>query len=134
MLAPFVATSALPEQVRYCFRFQINGTSDPDFIMPAGAVKDITRSSAGVFVVKLNDGQRPAGLVGLVGSVLEATQAHDLMVKGSVAGYDATTGFLTITVVGADGTTAAEDPADNDWVYVEATFQRRSVYATAGSI
>jgi hypothetical protein len=65
---------------------------------------------------------------------MEATQAHDLICKFSVGGYSASAGTLTFTVVGADGTTAAEDPPDNDWVYVEATFCRRSNLCPSGSI
>lgn len=122
-----------PEQVTIKFRFQINGTSDPDNVVPAlSGVTEVTRTSAGLFVVTF--AEKWPVFIGATGSVLEATQAHDLIVKTSVAGYVPSTGLLTLTVVGADGSTAAEDPPDNDWVYVEATFCRRSGLAPSGAI
>lgn len=125
MRAPFNEVVTSPELVVVKFRFQINGTSDPDFVVPGSqGVTEVTRTSAGLFVVTL--AEKYPTFVGAVGTVLEATQAHDLICKFSVAGYVASTGKLTFTVVGADGSSAAEDPADNDWVYVEATFGRRS--------
>lgn len=134
MLAPYLSQAGMPDQVHLCFRFQINGTSAPDNCFPAGAVKSVGRTSAGLFTVVMNDGFRPAAMTGLVGGVLEATQAHDLLVKSSVAGYAASTGVLTVTVVGADGSTSAEDPVDNDWVYLDVCFQTRTSTAAVGAI
>lgn len=126
------ALTGSPELVKLSFRFQIDGTNDPDNVRPAGIVTDITRTSDGLFAITF--AEKYPVFIGLVGSVLEATPAHDLIVKSSVAAYSSTTGILSVTVVGADGSTAAEDPADNDWVYVEATFCRNSTLAPSGSI
>jgi hypothetical protein len=124
-LAPYLAQTTSPELVRICFRFQINGTSDPDALYPGyQGVTDVSRSGAGVFVVTF--AEKWSAMVGFTGTVLEATPAHDLIVKAALAGYDASAGTLTLTVVGADGSTAAEDPVDNDWVYVECVFARRN--------
>jgi len=133
MLAPYMLMSAYPEIVFLPFRFQINGTSDPDNCVPGGAVLDVVRTGAGVFTI--NFAEKYPIFIGLVGTVLEATPAHDLIVKAAVGNYTASTGVLTgVTVVGADGTTAAEDPIDNDWVYVIAAFSRRSVLNTSAAL
>lgn len=122
-----------PNQVTCKFRFQINGTSDPDNVVPGNTcVTEVTRTSAGLFVITF--AEKFPVFLGAVGAVLESTQAHDLICKFSVGGYDASTGLLTMTVVGADGSTAAEDPADNDWVYIEATFCRNSTQAPSAAI
>ena len=122
-----------PELVKVCFRFQINGTSDPDNILPAACmVSNVTRTSAGLFSITFIE-KFPV-CIGFTGSVLESTQAHDLIVKSSAGAYSATTGITTVTVVGADGSTAAEDPADNDWVYCEFLFCRRNDLAPSGAL
>ncbi len=131
-LAPYMMMSAGPEVVAVVFRFQVGATggAEPDFQVPAGAVSNVTRDgSAGVYSVTLRE-KYPVFL-GMVGSVLEATPAHDLIVKTGVAKYTASTGVLELTVVGADGTTAAEDVIENDWVFVVAYFMRVQTLAYA---
>jgi hypothetical protein len=127
---------AFGEVVAVPFRFQVAaaGGAEPDFQVPAGAVSVVTRDgSAGLYSVTFRE-KYPIFL-GVVGTVLEATPAHDLIVKTSVASYSATTGVLTLTVVGADGTTAAEDVIDNDWVFVVAYFIRRTTaFGATGAI
>lgn len=134
-LAPYMLMSAGPEVVAVVFRFQVAaaGGAEPDFQVPAGSVSNVTRDgSAGLYSITFKE-KYPVFL-GVLGSVLEATPAHDLIVKASVASYSATTGVLQLTVVGADGTTAAEDVIDNDWVFVVAFFGRRTALATSGAI
>lgn len=132
-LAPYLAQTTSPELVRVCFRFQINGTSDPDALFPsAQGVTNVVRDSAGVFTITFAE-KWPA-LLGCVGMVMEATPAHDLIVKADLADYSSTNGTLAVTVVGADGSSAAEDPPDNDWVYLECTFCRRNNLQASGSI
>lgn len=133
-LAPYVAQCTERDLVTKKFRFQINGTSDPDFQCPAGAVKDVVRNGVGVFTVYLPNGFRPLTMLGLVGEVLEATPAHDLKVKADLADFSASAGTFQITIVGTDGSTAAEDPVDNDWVYLEVTFAFREKAGTVGSV
>lgn len=139
-LAPFLMMASGPEVVAVVFRFQVGATggAEPDFQVPAGAVSNVTRDgSAGVYTITFNE-KYPVFL-GMVGSVHEATPAHDLFPKADVADYDADAGTLAITVVGMDGATAAEDVIENDWVFIVAYFMRVKALAysrsgTAGPI
>ncbi len=128
--------SGSPELVTLKFRFQVaaTGGAEPDFIVPASCgVSDVTRDgSAGLYTITFDE-KFPVFL-GLVGTVLEATPAHDFIVKADIADYDAAAGTLIITVVGVDGGTAAEDVIENDWVYLEVTFCRRSAMAPSGAL
>ncbi len=128
--------SGSPELVTLKFRFQAGAAAgaEPDFIVPAYCgVSGVTRDgSAGLYTISFIE-KYPV-FIGLVGTVLEATPAHDLIVKADVADYDATAGTLIITIVGVDGGTAAEDVIENDWVYLEVTFCRRNGLAPVGAI
>lgn len=125
------------EQVKVSFRFQHASGTDPDALVPYNAgVSNVTRSGAGVFLVTL-DNIYPVyiGHMGSVGGDSGATLG--LIVQGGHPDdYNATTGVLTVRVVDTytDATPAAADPADDDWVYVEATFCRRSNMAPSGAI
>lgn len=138
MLGPYVPTVAAPEQHTVKFRFRINGTSDPDSIVPSKmGITDIVRTGAGVFDITF-DTAYPV-FVGLLGNVMGiegGSVVNDQLVKcDPTSDYVSSTGVLTITVVGAlDTAAAAEDPADNSWVYVEATFCRRSTLSPQDSI
>lgn len=125
-----------PEQVTLKFRFQVQAggaDNDPDVILPHKCgVTDVTNEAVGQY--RITFAEKFPVFIGMVGSVLEATPTHDLIVKCDVADYNATNGTLDVYVVGADGTTAAEEPADNDWVYCEVTFCRRSELAPSGAI
>lgn len=125
-----------PEQVTLKFRFQVGATggAEPDAIVPANCgVSDVTRDgSAGVYTITFDE-KFPV-FIGCLGHVMEATPAHDLIVKADVADYDASAGTLIITVVGVDGGTAAEDVIENDWVYMECTFCRKSNLCPSGAI
>lgn len=128
--------SGSPELVTLKFRFQVGATggAEPDFIVPAACgVSGVTRDgSAGVYTITFIE-KFPV-FIGCLGHVMEATPAHDLIVKADVADYDASAGTLAITVVGVDGGTAAEDVIENDWVYMEVTFCRRNGLAPTGAI
>ena len=135
-LAPYMLMSAGPEVVAVVFRFQVGaaGGAEPDFQVPAGAVSNVTRDgSAGLYTITFRE-KYPVFL-GMVGSVLEATPAHDLFPKADIADYDAAAGTLQITVVGADGATAAEDVIENDWVFLTVYFMRVKTlaYSAAGT-
>lgn len=127
--APYLSQTAAPDQTTLRFRFQINGTTHPDFVMPGGLVKDITRGAAGVFAIQLPDGVRPPVFTGLVGMVMGDSGATlGLIVQCELADYVVATGVLTVRTVDTytDATPAAADPVDNDWVYINATFQTRT--------
>ncbi len=141
MLGPYIAMTEGAEQVKLCFRFQVNGTSDPDFLYPANmsaVVTDVTRAgAAGVFAVQLGVGHRWPGFVGGGGYVLgDDGVSLGLAVQTSVADYVPSTGVLTLRTVDpyTDATPAAVDPTDNDWVYVELCFQRREMFNTSVAI
>jgi hypothetical protein len=125
-----------PELVTMKFRFQVGATggAEPDAIVPASCgVSDVIRNAtAGQYEITFEE-KFPV-FIGLVGTVLEAEETHDLIVKAGVGDYVASTGVLTVQVVGADGSTADEDVVENDWVYLEVTFCRKSTLAPSGSI
>ncbi len=127
MRAGYNGTITSPEIERVVFRFLINGTSDPDSLLPGfQGVTDVARTGVGVFTVQFET-KYPV-LIGVTGNVLgpdSGSAVNDQLVKTTGNGYNATTGVLTLTVVDS-GTAAAADPADNSWVYVEAVFGRRS--------
>src|SRR5690348_3352983 len=136
-LAPYVMMSESPELVKLCFRFQINGTSDPDACVPAGAVLDVDRTAAGTFEIELPANKRPPTFIGATGSVMgDDGVSLGLIVQAAVDGYVAATGKLTVRTVDTytDATPAAADPTDNDWVYIEATFCVRTSLSPSAAI
>lgn len=138
MRAPYMETVTSPELVVVKFRFQINGTSDPDAILPKyQGVTEITRTSAGVFAITFAE-KFPVflGMVGNVMSVTAGQVSYGLIVQTTPGSYSATTGILTVHVVDpyADATPAAVDPTDDNWVYLQCTFCRRNGLVPSGSI
>jgi len=128
-----------PEQVTLKFRFQVQapGANDPDFQLPAGAVSDVVRSATGTYAITLKQGERWPAFLGLNGTVMTASGVGlGAIVQAAVADYVPSTGVLTVRVVDpyTDTTPAPIDPADNDWVYVEATFIRRTSMSSAGPV
>lgn len=126
-----------PELITLKARIQSAGaaTNAPDFQVPAGTFASATLASTGLYTVTLRE-KYPI-FVGGTGSVMTAIAGvgtADLQVVFDVAGYDATTGVLTFSVVGADGGTAVEDVPDNDWIYLELTFCRRSTLCPTGAL
>lgn len=127
-----------PELVTINFRFQINGTSDPDAVVPGNAlVTNVTRTSAGVFAVTF--GEIFPVFIGANGAVMSVTAgeaSYGLIVQTTPGSYSTTTGILTVHVVDpyTDATPAAADPTDNNWVYVSATFCRKSTMAPSAAV
>jgi hypothetical protein len=124
-----------PELETVKFRFQINGTSDPDFALPKLGITDVVRSGAGVFAVTF-DRKYPT-MVGLTGNVMgDDGVSLGLAVQAAVTDYVAATGVLTVRTVDpyTDATPAAADPTDNDWVYLEVTFSRTTALVVVSAI
>lgn len=120
-LPPFPFLTVGPERVQVDFRFQINGTSDPDNVVAtAGLIDDITRDSIGVFTVTLSKYFRFTDLI-----TCHASVAGDLTDDAKYVSWDPDTGALVLNTVLQDGTQAVDDPADDSWVHVTAVFCRR---------
>lgn len=121
-LAPYPLLTSGPEQVELKFRFQINGTSNPDNVVgSAGLVEDITRNDTGEFTVTIHPSYRYQNLV-----VCHASVQADLDVDAKYVSWTPSTGALVIHTVAYDDAPAAGDPADDSWVHVTATLCRRS--------
>ncbi len=133
-LAPYLVGSTVPELVAIPLRFQINGTSDPDFVLPAGVVSDVSRTDVGDFTITFQVNHRYPVLLGVHGAVMEATPENDLIVKCDIADYDSSAGTLALSIVGADGTPVDEEPVDDDWIFVVCYFLRRTTLGAAGAI
>lgn len=124
MLAPYIAQVGNPAQLTLKFRFQVNGTSDPDALLPGGCVTDVVRLDVGSFEIAF--AQKYPVFVGGDAKVLPATATSNLRCTIDVADYSPTTGKLIVNVVGptaaGDTTAVAAEPVDDDWVYCEVTF------------
>ena len=136
-LAPYLQMVQAPELITIKARIQSAGAAAtaPDFQVPAGTFAVATLASTGLYTVTLRE-KYPVfvGGQGTVMTAIAGVGTADLQVVFDVAGYNATTGVLTFSVVGADGGTAIEDVPDNDWIYLELTFCRRSGLAPTGAL
>lgn len=136
-LAPYVPASFTPEVVETHFRFQINGSSDPDVAFPSGQIVNVVRQAAGDFDVELPKHMRYENFLGLTGTVQgDSGNSLGLVVQNEIADWDADTGVLTVYTVDtySDTSPAAADPTDDDWVYVRAVFLRRNTLAKTEAI
>lgn len=136
-LAPHFALVQAPELVTVKFRIQSAGaaTNAPDFQVPAGSVSAATHASTGVYTVTMRE--KYPTFIGGVGTVMTADTASaggDATIHMAVGDYDSSTGVLTFRVVSADGSSAVEAVADNEWIYLELTFCRNSTLAQSGAV
>ncbi len=124
-----------PDTVTLRFRLQYASGAAADFQVPAGAIASNTRTSTGLYTMTLNEWYPVfIGGFGHVMTTDTASAGGDAIVHIAPADYDSTTGVLTYRVTSADGSSAVEDVADNDWVYFELTFARRSNGAPTGAL
>lgn len=133
-LAPYLLMTKSPEQVLEAFRFQINTTNNPDFLMPSQqGVLDVVRVSAGLFDIFF--ATKYPELISCTGAVqVAAVGAGTVGALFTVVSYTPATGVLRVRIVDQDGAPAAADPADNDWVHVQAVFCRRNKLCQVGAI
>ncbi len=127
--------SQAPELVTLRFRLQYTSGDEADFQVPAGSIASNTHTSTGLYTLTLNE-MYPV-FIGGFGHVMTtdtASAGGDAIVHIAPADYVATTGVLTYRVTSADGSSAVEDVADNDWIYFELTFCRRSEMAPTGAL
>jgi hypothetical protein len=122
-----------PHQLLKAFRFQIDGTNDPNFQVPAGAVSDVVRDSTGLFSITLPVGERPPILVSVTGNVQQATAASTTLALVVVpVSYTASTGVLVVRTEGSTG--VADDPEDDAWVHIQAVFALMTLGTSTGAI
>lgn len=123
-----------PDEVLKSFRFQVNGTSDPDFQVPAGAVDDVVLTSTGLFTITLPQAERyPVMITGRASVQSAAASGGDTIgIVATVVSYTAATGVLIVRTENHAG--AADDPADDNWVHVSVLFCRKTVLAPAGAV
>jgi hypothetical protein len=124
------------------FRLQYTANALADFVKPAGAISSNTRTSEGLYTMTLNE-MYPV-FIGGFGHVMvaaaNAVTASSHYVAIDPTDYVATTGVLTYRTLWHDHAGASTGPgvladiADNDWVYFELTFARRSGGAPTGAI
>ena len=107
------------EEVTYNFRFQVNGSSDPDNLVGCvGLITDITWVSAGLWDIQLSN---------FYPTLINCDASSDDAVgdmRGKFVSYTAATGVLRVTTV--DEALAAVDPTDDSYVHVTAVFGRRT--------
>jgi hypothetical protein len=126
----FMGLCGGPEEVTYNFRFQINGTSNPDNLVggnAGGKVTDVVRISAGVFDVEFAIGY-PTLLAGQV------NLQDDPTMGGQIVSWTQATRKLRVQTNLQDGTSAAADPTDDKWVHVNVVFCRRDKMAPVVAI
>lgn len=133
MLAPYLLMVEAPELVMVTLRFQINSGSDPDNVFPAGSATDVIRVSAGLFDIVLPT--KWIALVSCTGTVQQASVGATGTIF-SVVSYDNTTGKLRVRTVDPDtaGAPTAVDPANDDWVHVQAIFAKRDALNKVAAI
>jgi hypothetical protein len=135
-LAPYLPLVQAPELITLKFRIQFAATTgDPDFQVPANSIATATADTGGVYSLTLNE-KYPV-FVGGFGSYMAADGTADAYVVNILpSGYDSDTGVLTVTLFtdDGDGTYTAENGIDNDWLYLELTFCRRSTLCPSGAI
>ncbi len=127
--------SNVPEAVTLRFRLQYTSAALADFQVPAGSIASNTRTSTGLYTMTLNE-KYPIFIGGNASVMTQDTAAAggDAIVHFWPGDYDNTTGILTYRVVSADGSSAVEDVADDDWIFFELTFCRRSTLAPSGAL
>lgn len=138
-LAPYIPLVQAPELITLKFRIQLAAsTGNPDFQVPANSIKDAVAATGGVYTLELNE-KYPVFVGGFGYVMAEAIgSSSDVYRPVNITpdGYDSTTGVLTVTLLtdDGDGTDTAENGQDNDWVYFELTFCRRSTLCPTGAI
>jgi hypothetical protein len=134
-LAPYIPLVQAPELITLKFRIQLAATTgNPDFQVPANSILDATAETNGVYTLTMNE-KYPV-FVGGFGHYMCAAEDNAFIVNILPTDYVSSTGVLTVTLFtdDGDGTYTAENGVDDDWVYFELTFCRRSTLCPTGAI
>ncbi len=127
-----------PELVTYHFRFQVNTTNDPDFIIPGKCgVTDIVHTDGPPVTFDITFAEKHPHFVTMSGCLFQAGAlgAGDAIVP-VVVSYTASTGVLVIKMADPDaaGVPAAATPDDDTWVCLSVTFCRRDALGTSTGV
>lgn len=131
-LAPYIPLVQAPELITLKFRLQYTTNGEADFQLPANSITSNSWTSTGLYTMTLNE-KYPV-FVGGLAQVMGATEAHQQYVVIDPADYVSSTGVLTYRVMEADGSAALADVANNEWIYFELTFCRRSTLCPQGAL
>lgn len=128
-LGTYPAVHGGREEVVLNFRFQVNGTSDPDFIVQSnGFVTDIAYAATGVFTCTLASNHRYQALISY-NAKLQDDLANDI----ELTSYTQSTGAVVLQGFDRE-TPAATVPTDDTWVHVTLVFCRRNDFAQVRGI
>lgn len=109
-----------PETVTHNFRFQVNGTSDPDnFVGGSQTLTDIVRDDVGEFSLSFANFY-PLFISAHFGRLGSGEQMQSV----EVLSYTASTGVMVVQCLSDAG--IAEEPTDDDWITCSVTFSRRN--------
>lgn len=123
MPAPYTQLNAQPELITLDFRFQVDGTNDPDsYVGIAGMVDSIVYSATGVYTITLNQAYRFPKLLVAHASVDSVGLTTDVRFTS----YTFATGVVVLQGVLQDGSTAAAVVTDDAWVHVTLKLCRRT--------
>lgn len=133
-LAPYLPLVQSGEQITLKFRLQYTSADKADFQVPAYSIASNTHTSTGLYTLTLNE-KYPV-FIGGTATVMGPTEANDSKVVIDPDDYVSTTGVLTYRVMDddGDGTPALADVPDDEWVYFELTFCRRTDLAKTGAL
>lgn len=133
-LAPYLPLVQSGEQITLRFRLQYTSGGEADFQLPSSSIKENSRTSLGLYTLTLHD-KYPV-FIGGTATIMGPTEANDSKVVIDPDDYVASTGVLTYRVMDddGDGTPTLADVPDNEWVYFELTFCRRSGLAVSGAL
>ncbi len=111
--------NAQPEVVCLDFRFQIDGTSDPDLLVcQPGVIDSIAYTATGVYTITLTEGYWYPKLITGHASVDSTGITDDV----KFTSYTPSTGVVVLQGVLQDGSQAAAVITDDAWVHVTLKF------------
>lgn len=135
-VSPYVVGTAVNGLVAVDFRVQCQATtSDPDFVIPAGAVTAATAVDAttGQYTLTLANPLKYADLVCGHVTIL-AADSETAGLQAHIVSYVAATGVLTIMVKDTSADPAGAYVANNDWICVSLKLALNLADVTATAI
>lgn len=115
-VSPYVEGTAYNGLVRVSFRIQADGTSAPNFVIPAGACSAPDQTGTGLYTVTLANFTKYAGLVAGSISILKPVTSTSEAVFAHILSYTASTGVLLFDTYALGTTPALADVLADDWI------------------